>query len=288
MSDNKYIQIRNILVWVLILNWSVAFAKLIYGYVTNSLSMVADGFHSLSDGSSNLIGLIGISVAARPKDAGHPYGHRKYETLASLAIAVILFLIASSIIKESLHRLIHREFLVSRANVLSFVVMGITLTVNIAVMMYEYKKGRKLKSDFLIADAFHTAADIFSSIVVVLSLICIKLNVPIVDVIAGIIISLLICYVGVDILKHSSRILCDYAVIDTQEIKGCLIGIKEIIGCHRIRTRGRSDDIHVDLHITVDKNMTVDKAHELSTTIEKYIRQKFPGTTDVMVHIEPA
>lgn len=288
MSDNKYIQIKRILIWILILNWGVAFAKLAYGYVTNSLSMVADGFHSLSDGSSNLIGLIGISVAARPKDAGHPYGHRKYETLASLAIAAILFLIASSIIRESLHRLLHREFLIPRADVLSFVVMGITLAVNISVMTYEYRRGRKLKSDFLVADAFHTAADIFSSLAVVISLICIKLNVPIVDVMAGIVISFLICYVGVDILKHSSRILCDYAVIDTQEIKDCLLGIKEIIGCHRIRTRGRPDDIHVDLHITVDKTMTVDKAHELSTTIEKYIRQKFPGATDVMVHIEPA
>ncbi len=288
MSDNKYIQIRNILALTLALNWGVALAKIIYGHATNSLAMFADGLHSLSDGSSNIIGLIGISVAARPRDVGHPYGHRKYETLASMAIAVALFLIAFNLIKESTHRLINREYLSPEANIFSFIVMGVTLSVNISVMIYEYRKGKELRSDFLVADSMHTFSDIFASLSVIVSLICVKMGIPVVDVIAGIIISLLIGYVGIDILKQSSRVLCDYAVIDAQVIKDALADMREIIGCHRIRTRGRHDDIHIDLHITVDKNMPVGKAHDLSTAIEKLLREKFPGVTDVMVHIEPA
>ena len=288
MGSNKYVQIRNILLWVLVLNWGVALAKIVYGKATHSLSMFADGFHSLSDGSSNIIGLIGIAAAARPRDTGHPYGHRKYETLASMAIAIALFYIAFKLITVSMHRLVHQEPVSPEANLVSFIVMGITLAVNIGVMRYELKRGKELHSDFLIADAMHTGSDIFSSISVIISLVCIRLGFPIVDTVAGFVIALLICYIGADILKHSSRVLTDYAVIEVQHICDALSDMKEIVGCHRIRTRGRSDDIHVDLHVTVDKDMSVGKAHELSTAIEKRIRERFPGVTDVIVHIEPA
>ncbi|MFA5339847.1 MAG: cation diffusion facilitator family transporter [Candidatus Omnitrophota bacterium] len=288
MGNNRYIQIRNILIWILVLNWGVAAAKIIYGLLTQSLAMTSDGFHSLSDGSSNIIGLIGIAVASRPRDIGHPYGHGKYETLASMAIAVALFFIAFKLITASLHRLVHQELINPTANWGSFVVMGVTLAVNIGVMRYEYRRGKQLGSDFLVADAMHTGSDIFTSITVVISLVSVRMGLPIIDVIAGIIISLLIAYIGVRILMESSKVLTDYAVIEVQNICDALSDIKEIVGCHRIRTRGRSDDIHVDLHVTVDKNMPVGKAHDLSTTIEKRIREKFPGVTDVIVHIEPA
>lgn len=250
--------------------------------------MSADGFHSLSDGSSNIIGLIGIAVASRPRDAGHPYGHGKYETLASMAIAMALFLIAFKLIAASIHKLVHQELINPEANLISFVVMGITLAINIGVMRYEYRRGKELNSDFLIADSLHTGSDIFASVTVIISLISVRLGLPIIDVVAGVIISLLICYIGVGILKHSSRVLCDYAAIDVGQICEALSDMKEVVGCHRIRTRGRQDDIHADLHITVDKNMTVAKAHDLSTAIEKRIREKFHGVTDVIVHIEPA
>lgn len=285
MSDNKYTRIRNILIWVLVLNWGVAFAKIIYGHITNSLSMLADGLHSLSDGSSNIIGLIGIFIAAHPKDIEHPYGHRKYETLTSMAIAMILFFIAFNVIRMSLHRFVHR--VVPEVNPLSFIVMVATLLINIAVMRYEYNRGKELKSDFLVADAYHTGSDIFASISVIASLISVKVGFPIADVIAGFIISLLICYIGIDILKHSSRVLCDYVAMEAKEVEEAILDIPGVVGCHRIRTRGRPDDIHVDLHITVNKDMAVGKAHELSTAIEKRIREKFPGVTDVVVHIEP-
>ena len=288
MSDGRYRQIRNILFIILALNWAVAIAKILYGHFTGSLAMFADGFHSLSDGSSNIIGLIGISVAARPRDVGHPYGHRKYETLASMAIAVALFLIAFNLMKESAHRFVHRELEIPIANLGSFAVMLATLGINIGVMRYEFRRGKELKSDLLVADSMHTGSDILASVSVIVSLICIRLGFSIVDVVAGFIIALLICYVGADILKRSSRVLTDYAPIGSQDICTVLSEMKEIIGCHRIRARGRSDDIHVDLHITVDKNMTVAKAHSLSTAIEKKIRERFPGVTDVMVHIEPA
>lgn len=288
MSNNKFAQIRRLLIIILVLNWGVALAKIVWGHLTHSASMFADGIHSLSDGTSNIIGLIGIGVAARPRDVGHPYGHRKYETLASMAIAVALFLVAFKLLSDSVHKLVHQELINPEANLLSFVVMGVTLAVNFSVMRYERKKGKELNSDFLVADAMHTGSDILASIMVIVSLISVRLGLPIIDVIAGMVISVLIGYVGVGILMDSSRVLTDYAVINSQQITEALCELREVVGCHRIRTRGRTDDVHVDLHITVDRNMSVGKAHDLSTAIEKLIREKFPGVTDVMVHIEPA
>lgn len=286
MSNKKYVTIRNILIWVLVLNWGVALAKIIYGHITNSLSMFADGLHSLSDGSSNIIGLFGILVAARPKDTGHPYGHRKYETFTSMGIAMLLFLIAFNIIRMSIDRFFHP--LITDVNYLSFIVMVVTLMINIGVMVYEYNKGKELKSDFLVADSYHTASDIFASTSVIVSLISVKMGFPIVDVIAGVIIALLICYVGIDILRHSSRVLCDYAAMEAKELEEAVLNMPGVVGCHRIRTHGRPDDIHVDLHITVNRDMAVGRAHEISTAIEKGIRERFPGVTDVIVHIEPS
>ncbi|MFH1779310.1 MAG: cation diffusion facilitator family transporter [Candidatus Omnitrophota bacterium] len=286
MSNKKYVSIRNILIWVLVLNLSVALAKIIYGHITNSLSMFADGLHSLSDGSSNIIGLIGIFIAARPKDIGHPYGHRKYETLTSMGIAILLFLIAFNIIRGSIDRFFHP--LIPDVNYLSFIVMVVTLMINIGVMIYEYNKGKELKSDFLVADSYHTASDIFASILVIVSLISVKMGFPIADLIAGVIIALLICYVGIDILRHSSRVLCDYVAMEAKELEEAILNMPGVVGCHRIRTRGRPDDIHVDLHITVNRDMAVGRAHEISTAIEKGIRERFPGVTDVVVHIEPS
>ncbi len=285
MSDSKYVRIRNILIWVLILNWAVASAKILYGLMTNSLSMFADGLHSLSDGASNIIGLFGIFIASRPKDTKHPYGHRKYETLTAMGIAMILFFIAFNVFMRSRDRFLHP--VIPEVNFLSFAVMVVTLLINVAVMRYEYNRGKELKSDFLVADSYHTGSDIFASISVIVSLVSIKMGFPIVDVIAGFIISLLICYVGIDILKHSSRVLCDYVAMEASEVEDAILDMPGVVGCHRIRTRGRPDDIHVDLHITVNKDMAVGKAHELSTSIEKRIREKFPGVTDVIVHIEP-
>src|SRR3989338_9027191 len=148
---NHFQQIRRILVWVLILNWAVALAKILYGLFSRCASMTADGFHSLSDGASNIIGLVGIEFACQPKDKDHPYGHKKYETLFSLGIAALLFLLAFYLFKEGLQRIY--QPVIPQIGLKSFLVMLVTLAINIAVMRYEYRKGKDLQSDILVSDS---------------------------------------------------------------------------------------------------------------------------------------
>ncbi len=283
-----YRNIRIILIWILLLNWAVAFAKIFYGWFSHCGSMTADGFHSLADGTSNVICLIGIHFAAQPIDKDHPYGHKKYETLFALAIAALLFLVCYNLIKEGLDRIKHP--LAPQIDPLSFIIMLTTLAINFWVMSYEYKKGRLLKSDLLVSDSLHTKADIFTSISVIIGLIVMKINphLAIIDPIITLMISVFIAYAAFKIIKESSSVLCDTAVImDDKKISNIVLLVKGVKNCHKIRTRGRNDDIHIDLHVQVNRHMHIDEAHKISYSIEAALRKGIPGVTDVVVHLEP-
>lgn len=285
MVENRFIKIKHVLIIVLILNWLVAAAKVIYGYISHCNSMAADGFHSFSDGTSNIIGLIGIFIASHPADKDHPYGHKKYETFASLSIAMLLFLVSFNLFKSAIGRFTNP--ITPEVNLLSFSVMMVTLIVNIYVIYYERKKSKELSSDILFADSEHTKSDILVSISVIFTLLAIKIGFPIIDPIVTLGISLFIAKAAVDILRASSRVLCDKTPIVSGKIKEIVMRIDGVQDCHNIRTRGRTDDIHIDLHILVKNSMHVDRAHSVTEEIENTIKKKMPGVTDVIVHIEP-
>ncbi|MFZ5800207.1 MAG: cation diffusion facilitator family transporter [Candidatus Omnitrophota bacterium] len=282
---DKTIRIRNILVVILGLNLMVAVLKFVFGALIKSQSMVADGFHSLADGSSNIIGLVGIWIAGQPKDREHPYGHMKYETFTAVGIAILLFLVSFNILQDSWQGMSSHS--VPSPDFNSFAVMIFTIAVNIGVVAYEYRQGRKLSSDILVSDSMHTGADLLTSFLVIFVLLAAKLGYGFLDPIAAVIIALFIAWGGVEILRHCSRVLCDTAVIEENRIEEICLKIPGVVRCHKIRTRGRGDDIHVDLHILVKNDMHIDRAHELSYRIEDDIKRQIPGVTDVVVHMEP-
>jgi cation diffusion facilitator family transporter len=271
----------------LLLNWGVAAAKVIYGMITHCASMTADGFHSFADGASNIIGLIGISIACRPVDADHPYGHRKYETFFSLCIAGLLAIVCFHLIEEGIKRFY--SHITPRIDTASFVIMFTTLAINIIVMAYEYKRGKDLKSDILISDSMHTRADILTSLSVIITLMIIKLGYSILDPIVTIIIALFIARSALRIIRESSRVLCDTAAfIDIKRITDIVLKVEGVKTCHKIRTRGRPDDIYIDMHVQVSPGMHIDKAHKISYMIEDQIKKNIPEVSDVVVHMEPA
>lgn len=288
MKDMKkhYQGIQKVLWLVLVLNWAVAAAKIIYGYMTGSTSMTADGFHSLADGTSNIIGLIGIHFCSQPTDEDHPYGHKKYETLFALGIAAMLLIVAFNLGKTGIARIITP--IAPEVDFISFAVMIITVMVNITVMIYEYRRGKQMQSDILIVDSMHTRADIFISLSVIVALICVKLGFPIIDPVITLIISGFIAYSAFIIIRQESGILCDaVAITDTKKIEAIVMKIKGVKSCHKIRTRGRPDDVYLDLHIQIACDMTMLDSHLLSHAIQKEIMNAFPQIVDVLVHMEP-
>lgn len=286
---NNVQQIRRVLLYTLILNAGVALAKVIYGYMSNSIAMTSDGFHSFFDGVSNIVGLIGIWIAYHPPDENHPYGHRKYETLFTIIIGVMIFATCLQILKQVYHSLV--EYHDTQVTSISFAIMLITMAVNIFVTIYERKKGIELKSDFLVADAMHTKSDILASFGVITSLVITKSGFRIAglsaDTIAGIVIAVLIAKMGYEILKKASDALVDTICIDTTALEAVISSVPGVKGCHEIRTRGTEHSIYLDLHILVDPKMPIEKAHEIADAVEEKIKANFAAVIDIVVHVEP-
>lgn len=278
-------KIRRVLLFTLFLNITVAVAKTGYGYTINSVSMLSDGFHSFFDGTSNIIGLAGIWIACKPPDKTHPYGHRKFETLSTIAIALLIFAAAAGILKEAYSRLTATHTI--EVTMTGFIIMGITLLVNIWVMSYEKKKGRELKSEFLLADALHTKTDIFISISVIISLIAAKMGYPGVDLMAAVLITVLITKMGFSILRSAAGVLTDEACMDPDEIKRVVMNVDGVRDSHDIRTRGVEDFVNIDLHVLVDPETKTSDAHGIAHEVENAVKKAFPSVRDIIVHIEP-
>lgn len=287
VDPGKHYRLVQRVLWiVLILNWFVASAKIVYGLISQSSSMTADGFHSLADGISNLIGLVGIYFCSQPRDEDHPYGHKKYETLFALGIAAMLLFVAFNLGRQGIHRMIYP--VIPSVDPVSFTVMIATLIVNVIVMTYEYRRGIVLRSDILVADSLHTRADIFTSLSVIVALVAVKLGFPILDPVITMVIAGFIAWSAWIIIKQESGILCDaVAIADPRKIIEVVLRIDGVRGCHKLRTRGRLDDIHLDLHVQVDGDMTLNQSHNLSHRIQSDIIAAYPEVSDVLVHLEP-
>jgi cation diffusion facilitator family transporter len=279
------VQVRRVLILTLVLNVLVAFAKVLYGFITNSVAMVSDGFHSFFDGASNVIGLVGVWIASHPPDEEHPYGHRKYETIFTMIIAVMLFTTCFEILKKVYHAF--REEHTTQVTPISFVIMVMTIGINIFVMMYERAKGKRLKSDFLIADAKHTASDILVSLTVIFSLVFSRLGYHYADIIVGVVITFFIARIGYEILKDASTVLVDTVCINTKAIESVVNNLDGVRGCHDIRTRGSENSVYLDLHVLVDKSLSTEESHRIADRIEETIAKEFPSVIDIVVHVEP-
>jgi cation diffusion facilitator family transporter len=268
------------------LNWIVASLKILIGLSTQCMMVVADGLHSFSDGTSNIVGLVAMSIARHPADEDHPYGHQKFETIAAALIACLLFAVAFGILKESVVVFFHPKE--PQVNAISFLVMGGTFLVNLFVVWYERREGKRLNSDLLISDSWHTFTDLFITISVIVGLIALRLKVPHLDAVFSFCIGLFIIVTAVMILKHASGVLVDKAVIEPDRIRRIAMSVEGIQDCHEIRTRGRLDSIYVDLRVLVDPGMSVMDSHRLAHVIENNIRGQISGVHDVVVHVEPS
>jgi cation diffusion facilitator family transporter len=278
-------QVRLVLWTILGLNIAVALAKIIYGQMTRSVSMTADGYHSLSDGSSNIIGLVGIWLASRPIDRDHPYGHQKFETFTTIGIAALLLFVVVEVISGVIARIQHPA--VTQVTAASFGVMLATLAVNLFVYRYEVSKGRQLNSDFLVADALHTRSDILVSLSVLGGLVGVRMCLPWLDLVLALLVAVLIGKSAWEIITNSAQVLCDAAVVDPKLVCRLVNDVDGVVNCHHVRSRGRSDLVYLDLHVEVAPTTTVAEAHDLSHRIEEHVKRQMPAVVDVMVHVEP-
>lgn len=247
--------------------------------------MQADGIHSFLDATSNITGLIGLWFSAHPPDKEHPYGHQKFETFAAFCISVFLFLACYSVLKSSYDRL--QNGLTASVTSASFMIMIVTLVINLFITRWEHREGKRLHSEILIADSAHTKSDVYVSLSVIGSLIAGKLGYPAIDPMIAVLIAGIIGKVGWGILLESSKVLTDVSRIDAKEIIDLVIKMPEVEACHAVRTRGSMNHVHVDLHIHVMPEMSIEAAHEVAHLVEEKIMDTFSEVAEVIVHLEP-
>jgi len=283
--DSRYGQVARVLYQVLFLNLAVAFAKIILGSYSGSVAIVSDGFHSLTDSASNVVGLVGISIARQPPDAEHPYGHRKYETMASVAILIFLILVLVEVVSSAANRVLHGGS--PKVFPEGIALMTATLAINLFVVRYEKRAGKRLHSELLLADAMHTRSDVMTTIAVIGALIGVWAGYPLFDPMAALLVAAFIGHACWEIAQQASRILGDTIVIPEQEVRAVIATVPEALGCEKIRTRGSADYAFLDLHLWLDGNTPLVEAHSTSHVVKDLLMARFPQLADVVIHIEP-
>jgi len=284
-TESRVTEVRIVLIRILFLNLGVALAKVAYGQVSGSISILSDGFHSLTDGASNIVALVGLRLAGRPPDANHPYGHRKFETLAAAAIALFLLIVVVEVSQAAVGRL--QSGGAPAVGAMSFAVMLVTLAINVLVVRYERRAATRLSSELLLADARHTQSDVLTSLAVIAALAGSAAGFPLLDPLAALVIVGFIGHAGYEIARDSARILSDEIVISEEDIRRVVEGVPSVLGCHHIRSRGSVDHVFLDMHIWMDGTTPLTEAHAISHQVKDLLMERYPQIADAIIHIEP-
>lgn len=268
--------------------------KFIAGFVGRSSAMVADAVHSLSDFISDVIVLVFVKIAGKPKDRGHDYGHGKFETLATLIIGILLMFAGVGLMIngiETVIRSLHGEQL-ERPTMLALIVALVSILSKEWLYRFTVNRGKKLNSQAVVANAWHHRSDAVSSLGTLIGIagaMFLGDKWRILDPIAAIVVSILIIKSGYDIVKPSIGELLEASLPEEKEkeIENLVIGVPGIEKVHNLRTRRIGNGIAVDLHAKMDGNLTLAEAHEKATAAEKAIRKAFGDNSIITIHMEP-
>ncbi len=268
--------------------------KFIAGFVGRSSAMVADAVHSLSDFISDIIVLVFVKIAGKPKDKGHDYGHGKFETLATMIIGVLLFIAGIGLMingVESVIASLNGQTL-ERPTMLALVVALASIGSKEWLYRYTLKAGKRLNSPAVTANAWHHRSDAVSSLgtlVGIAGAMFLGDRWRILDPIAAIVVSVFIIKSGYDIVKPCIAELLEASLPDNteREIITLVMSVPGIESVHNLRTRRIGNGIAIDLHAQMDGNLTLSQAHEKATAAENAIRRAFGENSIINIHMEP-
>jgi cation diffusion facilitator family transporter len=285
-AQRRSLAIRKTLLAILAANWLVAILKIVMGLANDLASVAADGLHSLIDGGSNVLGLVAMSVAAQPADEDHPYGHGKFEALASLGIGALMGIGMLELGQMAFNALVHDRHPTVGPGMIAVLVL--TLVINIAVTTVERRIGQKLQSPVLLADARHTLSDVFVTLAVIASVVLVWMEVPKADGVVALLVLGFVAWVAYGTVQQAIGILSDQSRLDPPTVEAVVAKVPGVERCRDVRSRGMEQAVYVDLKIEVRPELTTARAHALADEVEQAIIQSFPQVVDVVVHVEPA
>jgi cation diffusion facilitator family transporter len=295
MNNNKRIKtIRKVTLIGSVVNLLLTSGKIIAGIVGTSSAMVADGFHSLSDLVTDIIVLVFIRISGKERDKNHRYGHGKYETFGTMLISFALMFVGVGILWTGTKKIIYsiNGIAIEQPGYIALYAALISIITKEGLYWYTKIIGVKVKSQAMVANAWHHRSDAFSSIGTTLGIsgaIFLGEKWRVLDPIAGIIVSFFILKVAWDIANPSIKELLESSLPEKteNEIIEIINNTSGVKGFHHLRTRKIGDIVAIDVHIKVNKDLTVESSHQIASEIEKSMRDKFGIQSHVGVHIEP-
>jgi cation diffusion facilitator family transporter len=284
-SREKSSGVRRVLGGILAANIVVVVVKFVVGVDTNSLAVFGDALQSSVDAVNNVFALFVVRVASKAPDEDHPYGHAKFETLGALLIALLLALSIFELVRGAIARLVTGVPLVNVSGMaLAFLVF--TLVVNVGVVWFETRAGRRLNSDLLLADALHTRTDVFITLGVLTGLALARAGMAWADPVLALIVAVLVGRAGYQILRRSIPSLVDERAFDQTTIQREAEGVEGVVSAYSIRSRQAGDHRFAELTIAVNGAADVASAHRIADQVEDRLRDTLQ-LDEVTVHVEP-
>ena len=271
-----------------LVNFFLSVIKVGFGISGQSEALIADGIHSLSDLASDAFVLIAVKLGSREADHDHPYGHRRFETLATVLLGGGLVIVGGWISWDAIRRLLHPEMLLV-PKIDALVIAAISILSNEWLYQYTKRIARKTRSKLLLANAWHHRSDAISSIVVLFGIMAVLYGYPFADAVAAIIVALMVAKIGLSLLLESVKELVDTSLPTgfVGEIRTAILNTDGVRGIHLLRTRQMGEDAYVDAHIVVNPRISVSEGHMIADEVRDGLIASFDDIMDVLVHIDP-
>ena len=281
--------------WIgMVVNIALSLLKLAAGILGRSGAMIADAVHSISDLATDVIVLIFARISSKPEDAGHNYGHGKYETLASILISLTLIAVGGGILADSIRniRLVLTGEIIGRPGAIALIAAAISIVAKEVLYRYTVRVGRQTDSPSVVANAWHHRSDALSSLGTLVGIACayfLGQKWRIADPIAALVVAVFIFKVAFDLIRTGLDELLERSLpADVEEeILRIVTAFPEVREPHNLRTRRIGAAIAVEVHVRMDGAMTVARSHALTVDIERRLRARFGEGTMIAIHVEP-
>ncbi|NOX42971.1 MAG: cation transporter [Gammaproteobacteria bacterium] len=286
--NQRYIEARKVTLVGSVVDFLLGVAKIFVGLIDNSQALIADGVHSLSDLVTDVMVLVAVKHGSRDADDEHPYGHGRIETLMTVALGLILIAVAAGIAQDAIRRLFLPELLM-HPGWFSFSIAAISVVSKEAIYHYTIRAARKLNSELLRANAWHSRTDAISSVIVIIGILGSMAGLEYLDSVAAVGVAVLVAKIGWELSWKSARELIDTGLDPeyVERIKQTIIESNGIRALHMLRTRRMGSDVLVDVHVIVDPKVSVSEGHQIGEHVRTRLTDEFPEINDVTVHADP-
>lgn len=285
----RYQATRNVTLVGMVVNVGLSIAQLVGGFFTHSSALIADGVHTLSDLTTDMVVLIAAKLASKDADDDHPYGHGRIETVATVILGLALAGVAVGIALNALDRILHPEKLLQPVP-LALLFAALAIISKEGLYHYTMSVANKVNSNMLKANAWHHRSDAISSILVALGVAgSVFFEIPWLDAAAAIAVAAMIFYMSVRLILDSTMELVDTALDPekTEEISLFISNIEGVEHMHMLRTRKMGHNVLADVHVQVNSYLSVSEGHYIAETVMHKLQKQYPEMNDITVHIDP-